>query len=164
METLFAVLLGVGVGYAVLSFAFGEFLGPGDSNGMLPLKSSILASFIIVFGGSGLLFLRTLPPLTAIPLAGLSGAAVAFVFYRFIAVPLSKAQSPTAVEIQSLVGHLAKVTEKIPQGKYGKITYIINESTYTAPAKAEDGKEIERNTPVEIVYIEKSTYYVRPKA
>ena len=162
METLFTILLGVGVGYAILSVALGEVMGVGDSNGLMPLKPSVLASFIIVFGGSGLLFMRIMPPLTAIPLAGLFGAAIAFLFYRLIAVPLSKAQNTTAVEIQSLIGHMAKVTEKIPQGKYGKITYIVNDSTYTAPAKSEDGKEIERNTSVEIIYIEKNTYYVRP--
>ena len=162
METFFTILLGVGVGYAVIGFLLGEFLGHGDTGHMSPLKPSVIASFIVVFGGSGLLLVRMTTPLFAVPLAGLIGLAVAYMFYQFIITPLSKAQNTTAIEIQSLIGHSAKVTVKIPQGKFGKITYKVNDSTYTAPAKAEDGNEIDIHTSVEIVYIENNAYYVRP--
>ncbi|MCL1997555.1 MAG: NfeD family protein [Turicibacter sp.] len=163
METIFVVLLGVGVVYAVVGFLLGEFLGHGDTDvtQISPFKPAVIAAFIIVFGGTGLIFLQFFPPLVAVPLAGLSGAAVAFLIFQFIIVPLTKAQNTTAIEIQSLVGHQAKVTEKIFQGKYGKITYVVNDSTYTAPAKSQDGNEIPRNTTVEIIYIENNTYYVR---
>jgi membrane protein implicated in regulation of membrane protease activity len=83
--------------------------------------------------------------------------------YRFVIVPLSKAQNTSAVEIQSLVGHSAKVTEKIFQGGYGQITYYVNGNTYSSPAKAEDGGEVARGAKVEIVYIQDSTYFVREK-
>ena len=164
METIFTVLLGVGVGYAVFGFLLGEVIGHSDTDvtSISPLKPSVMAAFIIVFGGAGLIFVRFLSPIMAIPLAGLTGVAVASVIYRFVVVPLSKAQNTTAIEIQSLVGHRAKVTETIPQGKYGKITYKVNDSTYTAPAKSEDGNGIARHTDVEIVYIENNAYFVRP--
>lgn len=164
MQMLFTVLLGVGVGYAVIGFLLGEVIGHSstDVNNISPLKPAVIAAFVIVFGGTGLIFMRSLSPLLAVPLAGLAGVAVSYAIYRFIIVPLTKAQSTTAIEIQSLIGHKAKVTVKIPQGQYGKITYKVNDSTYTAPAKSEDGKEIAQNTSVEILYIEKNTYYVRP--
>ena len=164
MEVVFTILLGVGVGYAVIAFLLGEFLGHSDTDvtSVSPLKPHVIATFVIVFGGSGLLLLRLMPPFPAIPLAALTGVTVAYLFFRFIVLPLSRAQNTTAVEIQSLIGHRAQVTEKIPQGKFGKITYKVNDSTYTAPAKAESGDEIARNTYVEIVYIEKNAYYVRP--
>jgi len=163
MENLFTILLGVGVVYSVVAFFLGPMLGSGDSGigSLSPLKPNVIAIFVIVFGGTGILFLRLFPPLTALPLAGLCGLASSFVFYRFLIVPLTKAQGPEAVEIQSLIGHRAKVTETIPQGKFGKITYKVNGSIYTAPAKSEDGKEIARNTSVEIIYIEKHAYFVR---
>ena len=164
MEMLFTILLGVGAGYAVIGFLLGEVLGHSDTDvtHISPLKPHVIATFVIVFGGAGLLLVRVLPPLTAVPLAALLGVAAAFLLFRFIVVPLSKAQNTTAVEIQSLIGHRAQVTEKIPQGQFGKITYKVNDSTYTAPAKSESGSEIARSTYVEIVYIEKNAYYVRP--
>ncbi|MCL2400076.1 MAG: hypothetical protein FWC91_10105 [Defluviitaleaceae bacterium] len=164
METVFTIIFGVGVGYSALAFILGEALGSGDygGGGALPIQPSVIAAFVTVFGGTGLILARFMPPLTAIPLAGLLGAAIAFGFYRLIVLPLTKAQNTTAIEVQSLIGHMAKVAEKIPQGQYGKITYKVNDSTYHAPAKSEDGNEIARYTSVEIVYIEKNTYYVRP--
>ena len=163
METFFTILLGVGVGYAVIGFLLGEVIGHGDTNvtHISPFKPVVMAAFVIVFGGTGLLFVRFLLPIVAVPLAGLAGVAVSYAFYKGIIIPLSNAQNTTAVAIQSLVGHHAKVTEKILQGQFGKITYKVNDSTYTAPAKSEDGNIIERNASVEIVYIENNAYYVR---
>ena len=161
-ETVFAVLLGVGVGYAVIGFVLGGLIGHSDADvaGVFPFRTSVIASFVIVFGGTGLLFLQFFYLFVVLPLAGLVGITVAWIFYRFIIIPLSNAQNTTAIGIQSLIGHKAKVTEKIPQGRYGKITYKVNGSTYTAPAKARDGKEICRNICVEITSIENNTYYV----
>jgi membrane protein implicated in regulation of membrane protease activity len=98
-----------------------------------------------------------------LPLAGLLGAAVSFLIYRFVVVPLSKAQNTSAVEIQSLVGHKAKVTEKIFQGGFGQITYHVNGNTYNSPARSENGGEIARGAGVEIIYIQDNTYFVREK-
>ena len=164
MEAMFIIFLGVGVGYAVIGFVLGEILGCGNSsaNGVSLFKSPVIATFVIVFGGAGLLLLRSFPPLTTLLLACLIGAAAAFLLYRWVIFPLYMAQNTTAIEIQSLIGHTAKVTEKIPQGKFGKITYTVNDSIYTAPAKSEDGNEIPRNASVKIIYIENHTYYVRP--
>ena len=92
------------------------------------------------------------------------GLIVAYLMYRFVIVPLHKAQNTSAVEKQSLIGHNAVVTEKIPQGQFGKITYYVNGNTYSSPAKSEDGNEIIRNTNVQIVHIDKNTYYVASKS
>ena len=172
MYTAFIVMFGVGLGFAVISFLFGEVLSAIDVDGdfstggtVSPLKPSVIAAFITVFGGTGIILVGLdVPMLTVIPLAGVAGAGVAFLFFRFVIVPLSKAQNTSAVEIQSLIGHPAKVSVKIPQGQFGRITYKVNGNTYSAPAKAEDGKEILRSVPVEIVYIANSTYFVKQSA
>jgi len=164
METFFTVLLGVGLGYGIIGFFIGDLLGGDDVDigATFPLKPVVIATFITVLGGAGLILIRNILLIAAISLAVLIAAVFAFLIYRFLVVPLSKAQNTTAIEIQSLIGNRAKVTEKIPQGNYGKITYVVNDSTYNAPAKSEDGKEIARGSYVEIVYIESNTYFVRP--
>ncbi len=171
---LFYVCFGVGVGYTLLSFFLGEALNifhfdtefdthfeMGDV--ISPLKPSVIAAFITVFGGAGIIASRQLTLLPACIVAALFGFVVAFLFYRFIIVPLYKAQNTSAVEKQSLIGFDAKVSEGIPQGGYGKITYYANGNTYTAPAKAEGGGGIKRNSSVEITCIEKNTFFVRKK-
>ncbi|MCL1988264.1 MAG: NfeD family protein [Firmicutes bacterium] len=163
LATIFTILLGVGAGYTVIAFLLGEFLGHTDVDiaNISPLKPTVIAAFITVFGGAGLVLLQFVNEITALPLAGLIALAIATVIYRFIIVPLTKAQNTTVVAQQTLIGCQAEVTEKIPQGNYGKITYKVKDNIYTAPAKSEDGTEIARNSRVEIVHIEKNTYYVR---
>jgi membrane protein implicated in regulation of membrane protease activity len=168
MILFFWVCFGVGVGYTVLAFLLGEALDAFnfgwdiESGGISPFKPAVIAAFVTVFGGSGLLFARVITPLFwALPLAGVAGLFVAFILYRFVIVPLSKAQNTSAVEIQSLIGHTAKVSEKIFQGGYGQISYIVNGNTYSSPAKAENGSEIGRGETVEIMYIQENTYFVK---
>lgn len=165
------ICFGVGVGYVLIGFILGEVVGLLDFDmdiefdGLVsPLKPSVLAAFLTVFGGTGLILLKRVGTVQTLLFAGLLGFFIAFVFYRFIIVPLYKAQNTSAVEMQSLIGHTATVTEAIPQGGYGKITYYVHGNTYSAPAKGEDGNAIERNQTVDIVYIVKNTYYVRRKS
>lgn len=135
----------------------------GSDIGVSPFKPTIIAAFLGVFGGAGMIMFPYLAVYVTFILAGLIGLAISFVMYRFVYIPLYRAQNTSAVEKQSLIGKQAKVSEYIPQGKYGKITYYVNGNTYTAPAKSESGDEIKRNTDVKIVSIVKSTYYVTPK-
>jgi membrane protein implicated in regulation of membrane protease activity len=169
MVIFFWVCFGVGVAYTVIAFLLGEALdafnfGSDINSGTLsPLKPAVIAAFITVFGGMGLFFIRFMIFLWVLPLAATIAAAVAFILYRFIIIPLSNAQSTSAVEIQSLIGHTAKVTEKIFQGGYGQITYVIKGNTLSSPAKEENGGEIGRGQEVEILYIQDNTYFVRCK-
>lgn len=171
MQAFFIVCFGVGAGYAVLSFFLGEIIGLFDfdtefdfiGDGVSPLKPSVVAAFLTVFGGCGFLLIRRADVLTAVAMAFLAAMAVAYLMYRYIILPLHRAQNTSAVEKQSLIGHDAAVTESIPQGRFGKITYYVNGNTYSAPAKTEDGGELARGAAVEIVSIERNTYYVRRK-
>ena len=171
MNIFFWVAFGVGVGYTVIAFLMGSFLDVADletdvdfSGSVSPLKPSVIAAFVTVLGGSGLLLQMTgLTAFYALPAAGLCGAFVAYLMYRFVVVPLSRAQNTSAVEIQSLIGHTATVTEKIFQGGYGQIAYAENGNSYNSPAKSFDGNEIPRGSDVEIMSIEDNTYFVRKK-
>lgn len=140
-----------------------EIGGPDEVGTISPLKPSIIAAFLTVFGGVGLLLIRRFDWLFSVIGAGLLGLLAAYLIFRFIMVPLSKRQNTSAVEKQNLIGHNAAVSEAIPQGGFGKITYYANGNTYSAPARAESGGAIGRKATVEIVGIEKHTYFVREK-
>ncbi|MCL2708966.1 MAG: hypothetical protein FWF03_07630 [Defluviitaleaceae bacterium] len=170
VNLFFWICFGVGVGYTVVAFLLGEVLGAIDfdtdfdiGGGISPLKPSVIAAFITVFGGAGLILQSLLPFYAVLPAAGVIGLAVAAAMFRFVIVPLTKAQNTSAVEIQSLVGQSAKVTEKIFQGGFGQIAYAVNGNSYNSPAKSEDGREIARGEDVEIMFIEENTYYVKKK-
>jgi len=129
-------------------------------NTVTPLKPVCIAAFICVFGGTGIIFLPHFGQWLAFMMAASAGLIVAWLLFKFLLVPLHNAQNTSAVEKQSLIGSRAVVTEKIPQGQFGKITYYVNGNIYSAPAKSEDGNEIGRNSNVEITHIEKNTYFV----
>jgi membrane protein implicated in regulation of membrane protease activity len=116
------------------------YIVPGKEECLMP------TDFLIGLGGAGFCCLVT-----------------GYLVLRFVVAPLSKHQNAGAVEKQSLIGHNAAVSEAIPQGGFGKITYYANGNTFSAPAKAENGGAISKNETVEIVIIERNTYFVRKK-
>jgi len=207
IHALFIICFGVGVGFVVLSFIFGEAVGHlfgggtdvdvdmdldldldvdidaggldtdvdldldvsgGDGHsfghGVSPFKPMIIATFLTVFGGMGLLFDLRMMSLLALPLALALGLLAGFLLLRFVYVPLYKYQSRGVVEKQKLIGLHAMVTEPIPQGGYGKIKYSTSDgNSYNAPAKADDSAPIPRGSAVRITFIEKNTFFVKTK-
>ena len=164
--TIFVICFGVGAGFVILTAIFGEILGvidAGLSTGAAPFKPILLALFLTVFGGLGLILNVFLVDWFAAGIAALAGIFIAYALYRHVIARLLKWQNTSTHEKQSLIGHPAKISEAIPQGGFGKITYSINDKIVSAPAKSETGEEIGRGTAVEIVYIEKSIYHVRKK-
>ena len=127
-----------------------------------PFKPTVIAAFLVVFGGAGMILLPGSGAYIAATIAGTVGLVAGGAVYRLYAFLYSR-QNTSAVAKQSLIGSGARVSEFIPQGKYGKITYYVNGNTYTAPAKSDGGEEIKRGADVEIVAIVKSTYFVRER-
>jgi membrane protein implicated in regulation of membrane protease activity len=130
-------------------------------------KPKLISAFLVVTGGVGLIlephFLERLGFSFVLVVSAFGGMAVAGLIYRFIMIPMEKAQNTSAFNIQDTIGCIAHVIERIPQGGYGKIKYSISGSTVTSPAKTEDGGGIATGEAVEIIYVENSTYYVRKK-
>ncbi|MCL2616393.1 MAG: NfeD family protein [Defluviitaleaceae bacterium] len=163
LNLVFFVCFGVGVGFVVISFLIGEIGGESFSAGASFLTPSVIASFLMVFGGVGLIAQHRTVEVVAIGVSALAALAVSYLFFRFVIIPLRRAQNTSTVEKQSLIGRDATVVEFIPQGRFGKIALSVNGSKLSGPAKSEDGNEIARNQTVEIVYIDKNTYHVRRK-
>lgn len=163
----------VGCGYIVISFFVGELLDIGDVlsgdfgvdfdgfSSATPFKPVVIATFLAIFGGVGLILYPDKSYIWALGISFVLALFVSYCMYRLVVVNMYKAQNTSAVDVQSLVGHSATVTEKIPDEKFGKITYIVNGNTYTAPAKSIDGVEVSRGSKVKIVLIEKHVFFVK---
>lgn len=137
-------------------------LGEAPELPVSPLKPIVLTTFVTVFGGAGMICMKNgFSQLLSAIVALVSGAFVSFLLYRFILVPLYRAQNTSAVSQKTLRGGLAKVTLAIRGGMFGKISYTVGGNTYSAPARSVDGGDIERGTPVVIITIEKNTFYVK---
>jgi membrane protein implicated in regulation of membrane protease activity len=159
---MYQVMFGVGVGFIVLSLLVGEL---AEVEGMVFgfLKPSLIAIFLVVMGGLGLILTPRLEGLTLI-VAAISFMAALFVagmLNRFVIIPLQKAQNTSAFNMQDTIGMSATVISPIPQNGYGKIRYSVSGSVVTSPAKSEDGTAVPAGEAVSIIYVEKNTYFVR---
>ena len=191
MLRLFQVCFFTGALYTLISFLLGhllDFAGAGGdihtdfsmdtdvdidlntdigahgagSAAVSPLKPVTIAAFITVFGGTGILMLKNEhSTLAALMVAALLGLAVAFMLYRFLIVPLNRAQNTSAVSQASLVGSLAYATLPMEDNSFGKIKYTVEGNTYSAPCKSIDGKLITKGVPVVIIDIQKNIFYVK---
>ena len=136
--------------------------GAHGSVAVSPFKPTVIAAFLVVFGGAGMIALPGLGLYLATTVSGAVGLVAGYAVFRLYTF-LYKRQNTSAVARQSLIGAGAKVSEAIPQGSYGKITYYANGNTYTAPAKSENGDGIKRGSDVVIVSIVRNTYFVKQK-
>jgi membrane protein implicated in regulation of membrane protease activity len=165
---LFSVCFGVGLGYTVIGFLVGEIsdlfhfdFSISTNHNILPAKTTVMAAFLTVFGGCGMLFYHRYNIIVALILSLLIAKFVSHLMYRYVLIPLYAAQNTSTLDKESFIGSDARVTETIPQGGYGKITYHMNGNTYSSPAKSNNGSEISRTKDVIITKIEKNAYYVK---
>ncbi|MCL2355993.1 MAG: NfeD family protein [Defluviitaleaceae bacterium] len=166
---MYLVLFGIGAGFILISLIAGEIgeIGEfdGGSAGFAFFKPKLIAIFLVVTGAIGLILVPKLDFDGArgiILFASVTGGlVVAGLFNRFVMIPLNRAENTSSFNIQDTIGTHANVSSPIPQGGYGKIRYNVSGSVVTSPAKSEDGNPIPAGVRVEIIYVEKNTYYVR---
>ena len=163
---MYAIFFGVGVGFVLLSVTLDTMLNlEGIAASFLQPK--LIAVFLTVTGGLGLIlssrFDGVLAAALIFAISALGGLIIAGMVYRFVIVPLHKAQNTSAFDKQDTIGTTAKVISPIPSGGYGKISYSISGSTVTGPAKSEDEGEISSGESVYIMDVKDGTYFVRRK-
>ena len=176
MVKIFQVCFGVGTAFTLLSVILGQifdFLGLDgitdlelDADwfgfGISPLKPVVVAGFLTVFGGVGMILTnKGLSPYISMGIALACGVGIAALMYRFIIVPLHNSQNTSAVAQQSLIGHVAKVTLSISKDQMGKISYIVYGNTYSAPAKPYQGESLRVGDEVIITDIQNNVFYVK---
>jgi membrane protein implicated in regulation of membrane protease activity len=165
---MYLVLFGVGAGFIIISLVVGELAEVEGSSVFSFFKPTIIAVFMVVTGGVGMLLSPDFLDFGMVGGAGIvlfisvvSGLFVTGLLNRLVLIPMHRAQNTSAFHKQDTIGMTAEVISPIPQGGYGKIRYNISGSTVTSPAKSEDGNEVSSGETVEIIYIEKNTYFVR---
>ncbi len=172
----------VGAIFSVVSFLLGHLLHfghhadggfdttshthiDGDHQGgsiISPFKPVVIMSFLTVFGGMGVIGLRylDLAAIFALAAALVTGTMASFLMYRFVIVPLYLAQNTSAVSQQELIGIPATVTLDIKSGCFGRITYVVKNNTYTAPAISDESEEIRKGERVVILNIQRNVFKV----
>ncbi|MDP4142885.1 MAG: hypothetical protein Q8936_00175 [Bacillota bacterium] len=191
MEYVYTVIFLVGAIYAVVTFLMGGLFGivhlgghidthidahfhthidshvDGQSGSsvftVFPLKPITIVSFITVFGGIGVLGTHSkLNAIITFILAVILGFLVSFILYKFVVVPLYKAQNTSAVSQEEIIGMQAKVISPILEGGFGTIAYVVNGSKYNAPAQHITKKAVAQGEDVLIYEIKNSVFYIQP--
>lgn len=176
MFKFFQTCFWTGTLFAVISFLLGQvfdFIGldgdvdfDGDLHGMsiFPLKPVTIIAFLTVFGGIGMMLtLKGIQVWLVTAVSVTVGIATAWIIYRFIIVPLRKAQNTSALSQRELIGLCGILKEGIKGQGFGQISYIAASNKYLAPAKSIDGSDIDRGSEVKIVKIEGNIFYVIKK-
>lgn len=173
VRAIFVTSFWTGVIMTVVSFVLGrifDFLnidGDIDIQGHMsfmtisPLKPIVILTFITVFGGTGIMSMERWGSIISLFIALAAAFLVSFAVYRFIVVPLYRAQNTSAVSQKELIGHEANAALEMEGESFGKIIYIVNGNTYTSPAKSIDGARINRGERVVIEKIENNVFWVR---
>jgi len=184
LETVYFICLVFGLGYAMIVGVIGPLfdighdgdfehdVGHGDGQidshmgdlHVSPLSPNVLATFLVSFGGIGLIAVKGMGwgVFGSLLLASPSGVLVAVVFYYTVKALGSVTQASSEAQVSKLVGSEAAATIKIEVGGTGEIVYHALGTRYTAPARidGEDGP-VEKYEKVYITRIEGGIYYVR---
>jgi membrane protein implicated in regulation of membrane protease activity len=178
LSAFFLLCLLAGLFYAVISVFLGSFTGGHDFSGtdaagidhgvsgevhFSPMSPMVIATFVTTFGAGGLVAAKgmgmaAIPAVMLATVSGLGFGATAFLVFKKV---YSSTQSSSEVEIGTLAGTLAEVITPIGKNQVGEISYISKGSRFTAPAKALNEEEFPKNTPVEIVRVVGSTFFVK---
>ena len=139
----------------------GNTHSPSQFSWLLVLINPIvMVSFFTIFGGIGIIgtaYLKWIPFLI-FPVALASGIIVAYVLYKFVAVPLYKAENTSNVYREELIGKAAEVDSGILENGFGKIKYTVNFIRFTAPARHIEGKSVKQGVKVVICKIENNIF------
>lgn len=184
MGPIYQGLFWFGVLYAVVAFFLGHIthiggvdsVDPGGGSGAdgihvddstvdgahpSPLKPIIIASFLIVFGGTGMTgehFQWSFAQALGISLV--LGGIVSTGLFKGVVEPLYRLQNTSAATREQLIGLDALVTTPIYENGFGTISYRINDNIYNAPAKSLTGKYISQGERTVIVKFEGKAFIV----
>lgn len=189
MSYMYTIIFWVGVVYTVVTFLMGGVFGlvhidshfdthvgmhphvdmhmdgHGSSPGVaiFPIKPITVVSLLTVFGGIGMIgSYYEINPIILFIGAMAAGFVVSTLLYKFVVVPLYKAQNTSSVSKKSIVGMKAKVISPIITEGFGTIAYVVNGSRYNAPAQHVGKEAIAQGEEVIIYEIKNNVFYVEP--
>ena len=178
---VYLVCLGAGLVFTLVSAIAGHLFGGHESHvdgsgghaetgadmsdmpGVSAFSPTVLASFVMAFGGFGLIFHQipaTRSPWFSAPLAVLGGLVMSALLLWVLRQLFRKTQSSSESKVASLAGLIATIVSPIPEHGVGEIAYVQAGTRYTAPARAENGVAIAAGQSVKITRVVGSQFYV----
>jgi membrane-bound ClpP family serine protease len=163
---MYIICFFVGFIYAIFSMLFGnvfDFEFDIDGGGLPYFSPITIASFVTVFGGSGLFLSHfvLLPAPIILVISVLVAVMTAAAMLFFVVVPLYKAQKSSAFSDRDMVGRFGEVITPILLMERGEIIYEQGGSRLSAPALSVDKKNIGVGEIIEIVDVISGTFIVK---
>lgn len=138
-------------------------VGSSPTFAVFPIKPITVVAFLTVFGGIGMIGTSNgINPVILFLMAFLAGLIVSFILYKFIVVPLYKAQNTSAVSQDKLIGLKALVISPILEEGFGTIAYEVNGRKFNAPSQHVGKKAVAQGEEVIIYEIKNNVFYVEP--
>ena len=167
MSIVYTVSFAIGIIYAIVSsFGIFDFDVDADFEGDFPILSPIIiASFLTVFGGLGLLldYQSTMSSLGVALIAVVAAIVIAILLFFLVVLPMAKAERSTAYSEKEMIGQLAEVITPITKGGHGEIIYTQGGSRLSGPATSHEDKRIDSGDIVEITDVAGGMFIVRKK-
>lgn len=135
--------------------------GDGMSVDPSPMKPIVIATFLIVFGGTGMMADHFVMGFFKVFFLAMAlGFVVAVGIFKGVVVPLYRMQNTSAATRDQLIGLEALVTTPIYEDGFGTISYRFKENIYNAPAKSLTGRYIAQGERPVIVKFEGKAFIV----
>lgn len=133
-----------------------ELPGPGidaPDVSVSPLSPITIATFITVFGGTGVISrqLFEIDPRLSLLWATAAGVVCSGLMFLFYSQFLIRSQASSEVRVRELVGLQAEVTVSIGESTPGQVTYATKAGRMSSMARSVDGSAIPRGRFVRIV-------------
>ena len=126
----------------------------------LPIKPFTIMVFLTVFGGVGLILEPLLPGFWAILPAVILGLIAAWALYSLVYVKLMGYEAIAPSEADAIMTR-AEVVERIMPGGYGKISFLLGDTTLSGAAKEiKPGDGVAKGAKVYILEVKDNVYYV----
>ena len=126
------------------------------------LNFSTFTAFLAWFGGTGYLLTRytSMWSLVGLAAAATMGIAGAWMVFTFLAKLVSRDRTLNPADYD-MVGVLGTVSSTVRSNGVGEIVFTQDGSRRSAPARSEDGTDIEKGTEVVVTRYERGVGYVR---
>ena len=129
-----------------------------------PLSPITIATFVTVFGGTGVITIQlfSVSPGISLVISILTGLVSGGGMYLFYSQFLIRSQGSSELLYGELIGLEAEVTVPIGENATGQVTYLTKSGRMSSMARAVDGRPIPRGRSVEIVRTIGPQVLVRP--
>jgi membrane protein implicated in regulation of membrane protease activity len=163
----------IGLGYAIVVGIGGHLFGGGDVHDVhmdigtdlpiSPLSPTVVSTFLTGFGGGGLLANSyfQISVGKGVMVALLTGILLSCGTFGVLTILFKNTQAGSEYSVNEMVGRVVQIITPIPENGTGEVALVAKGTRIIGPARSEDGKAIERNSPVEVVRVAGNMYYVR---